>query len=185
VVDYRSRLFAAINLKRFDVAFVSLFGCLILAAPRLEPGRKTGLFYLYGEIVESPVGPPLFFTDSFKMSSFSREANDSVRFARAEQFVNLIVLRHKCVFERSHMAKEEKLIVNKEPKTWPEQFITGRDILTLAGSPEDWVVNELVSGPGEDPEIGLDQQVDLSDKSGPGGEKKFQTRKPKTNPGLS
>jgi Multiubiquitin len=78
---------------------------------------------------------------------------------------------------------EYKLIVNKDPKTWPEQFITGKQILQLAGSPADWVVNQLVPGPGEDPEIGLDQKVDLDLKAEPEGVKKFQTRKPKTNPG--
>ena len=78
---------------------------------------------------------------------------------------------------------EYKLIVNKDPKTWPEQFITGKQILQLAGSPADWVVNELVPGPGEDPEIGLDEKVDLDLKAEPEGVKKFQTRKPKTNPG--
>jgi len=78
---------------------------------------------------------------------------------------------------------EYHLIVNKEPKTWLEQFITGKQILQLAGSPADWVVNELVPGPGEDPEIGTEQPVDLDQKAEPEGVKKFQTRKPKTNPG--
>lgn len=77
----------------------------------------------------------------------------------------------------------EKLIVNKESKTWPEQFIDGKEILELAGSPADWIVNQLVPGPGEDPEIGPDQEVDLDVKAEPEGIKKFQTRKPKTNPG--
>lgn len=76
-----------------------------------------------------------------------------------------------------------KLIVNKEEKDWPERYIKGRQILELAGSPPDWVVNELVAGPGEDPEIGPDQSVDLGFESEPKGIKKFQTRKPKTNPG--
>lgn len=76
-----------------------------------------------------------------------------------------------------------KLIVNKEEKDWPERYITGRQILELAGSPPDWVVNELVAGPGEDPEIGLGQSVDLNFEAEPKGIKKFQTRKPKTNPG--
>lgn len=79
--------------------------------------------------------------------------------------------------------EEYKLIVNKDQKTWPDQFITGKQILQLAGSPADWVVNELVPGPGEDPEIGLEQKVDLDQKTKPEGVKKFQTRKPKTNPG--
>jgi hypothetical protein len=80
---------------------------------------------------------------------------------------------------------EFHLIVNTNEKKWPRQAITGREILTLAGSPADWVVNQLVPGPGEDPEIGPDQPVDLSPQAEPQGVKRFQTRKPKTNPGLS
>lgn len=77
------------------------------------------------------------------------------------------------------------LIVNTREHKWPGQTITGREILNLAGSPPEWVVNQLVPGPGEDPEIGLDQSVDLSPQAEPHGVKRFQTRKPKTNPGLS
>jgi hypothetical protein len=77
-----------------------------------------------------------------------------------------------------------KLIVNKAEKEWPERYIKGRQILELAGSPPDWIVNELVPGGGEDPEIGPDESVDLSFKAEPKGIKKFQTRKPKTNPGI-
>ena len=77
-----------------------------------------------------------------------------------------------------------KLIVNKAEKEWPERYIKGRQILELAGSPLDWIVNELVPGGGEDPEIGPDESVDLSFKAEPKGIKKFQTRKPKTNPGV-
>lgn len=75
------------------------------------------------------------------------------------------------------------LIVNREEKDWPERHIKGRQILELAGSPADWVVNQLVPGGGEDPEIGPDQSVDLAHEAEPKGIKKFQTRKPKTNPG--
>jgi len=78
---------------------------------------------------------------------------------------------------------EYELIVNKVPMKWPEQFITGAQILVLAGSPADWIVNQLVPGPGEDPEIQPTQRVDLSPKAEPKGVKKFHTRKPKTNPG--
>jgi len=78
-----------------------------------------------------------------------------------------------------------RLIVNKQEKDWPERYIKGRQILELAGSPPDWVVNELVPGAGEDPEIGPDQSVDLDLKAEPKGIKKFQTRKPKTNPGAA
>lgn len=87
--------------------------------------------------------------------------------------------------ETAQTAHEFELIVNKDLKKWPNQFITGSQILTLAGSPSDWVVNRLVPGPGEDPEIGPNQSVDLSNKAEPEGVKKFQTRKPKTNPGVN
>jgi Multiubiquitin len=66
-----------------------------------------------------------------------------------------------------------KLIVNKSEKNWPERHLKGKQILELAGSPPDWVVNQLVPGSGEDPEIGSEQSVDLD----------LQTRKPSTNPG--
>jgi len=78
---------------------------------------------------------------------------------------------------------EHKLIVNKDQKAWPERFIKGMQILELAGSPSDWVVNQLVPGSGEDPEIAPEQSVDLDLQADPHGVKKFQTRKPKTNPG--
>ena len=79
--------------------------------------------------------------------------------------------------------KDYKLIVNRIEKEWSKRYITGAEILTLAGSPSDWIVNELVPGSGEDPEIGPSQDVDLNEDTGPRGVKKFQTRKPKTNPG--
>ncbi|MBV8518800.1 MAG: multiubiquitin domain-containing protein [Acidobacteria bacterium] len=79
--------------------------------------------------------------------------------------------------------KDFKLIVNKDQKNWADQFITGAQILELAGSPADWVVNQLVPGSGEDPEIGAAQRVDLDLQAEPHGVKRFQTRKPKTNPG--
>lgn len=79
--------------------------------------------------------------------------------------------------------KEFDLVVNKQQKSWAEQFITGTNIKTLAGSPADWVVNQTVPGPGEDPEIGDSQKVDLDHKAHPQGIKKFTTRKPTTAPG--
>lgn len=81
-------------------------------------------------------------------------------------------------------AKQEfKLDVNKRPHEWAAQFITGSEIKTLAVSPTDWVVNQLVAGPGEDPEIGDSQRVDLDEKAEPKGRKRFTTRKPTTAPG--
>lgn len=79
--------------------------------------------------------------------------------------------------------KEYELIVNKQPKKWPNEFITGAEIKTLAGSPADWVVNEIIDGPGEEPEIGDTQKVDLEESALPKGTKRFITRKPTTSPG--
>jgi hypothetical protein len=78
---------------------------------------------------------------------------------------------------------EFELFVNKQPKKWGEQFITGLQIKTLAASPADWVVNQNVPGPGEDPEIGDTEKVDLDPKAKPPGVKRFTTRKPTTSPG--
>jgi len=75
------------------------------------------------------------------------------------------------------------LIINKKPSEWPEQFINGAQIKELAGSPKDWIVNQIVPGPGDDPEIKDDQKVDLATQAQPPGEKKFTTRKPTTSPG--
>ena len=76
-----------------------------------------------------------------------------------------------------------KLIVNKDEKKRAERFITGAEILVLAGSPTDWIVNQLFPGSGEDPEVAPTQSVDLELQAEPHGVKRFQTRKPKTNPG--
>jgi hypothetical protein len=78
---------------------------------------------------------------------------------------------------------EFKLIVNKRDKEWPEEFITGAEIKKLAESPADWVVNQIVPGPGEDPEISDTQKVDLKEDARPDGIKRFTTRKPTTSPG--
>jgi hypothetical protein len=78
---------------------------------------------------------------------------------------------------------EYELIVNRQPHKWPDEAITGAQIKTLAKSPTDWVVNQIVDGPGEDPEIGDQQKVHLDVHAAPKGVKRFTTRKPKTNPG--
>ena len=82
--------------------------------------------------------------------------------------------------EKSH---KFQLIVNKAEKSWHDQFITGAEIRNLNGSPSDWVVNQLMPGPGNDPEISDTQKVDLDLKAEPHGVKRFQVRKPATNPG--
>jgi hypothetical protein len=73
-----------------------------------------------------------------------------------------------------------KLIINQKPYEWPNPQITGRDIKKLAGSPTDWIVNQIIAGPGEDPEIGDDTPVDLTVR----GHDRFVTRKPTTSPGV-
>jgi hypothetical protein len=75
------------------------------------------------------------------------------------------------------------LVVNRVQKTWPREEITGAEIKDLASSPKDWVVNQIIDGPGEDPEIGDAQRVKLAYEAEPKGEKRFTTRKPKTSPG--
>lgn len=79
--------------------------------------------------------------------------------------------------------KTYHLIVNRKEFEWPQETITGADILTLAGSPNDWVVNQIVNGPGDDPEIGPIQAVHLDEQAEPKGIKRFTTRKPSTSPG--
>lgn len=79
--------------------------------------------------------------------------------------------------------KQFPLTINKKPYKWAEQFINGAQIKELSESPKDWIVNQIVPGPGEDPEIKDDQKVDLDQKAQPPGEKKFTTRKPATSPG--
>lgn len=78
---------------------------------------------------------------------------------------------------------EYSLIINKKQHEWDQRLINGAQIKELAGSPKDWVVNQIVPGPGEDPEVKDDQKVDLDKKAEPEGEKKFTTRKPTTSPG--
>lgn len=79
--------------------------------------------------------------------------------------------------------KQYDLIVNRAEHKWPKEVITGSEIKQLASSPPDWVVNQIVEGPGEDPEVGNDQQVHLDHDAPPKGKKKFTTRKPSTSPG--
>jgi hypothetical protein len=69
-----------------------------------------------------------------------------------------------------------KIKINRDNLDWPHPTITGRQIKELAGSPSDWVVNQRVKGPGEEPEIGDDQSVDLTDP----GVEQFTTRAPST-----
>jgi hypothetical protein len=82
-----------------------------------------------------------------------------------------------------HGAKEYELIVNRVPHKWPSETITGAQIKQLAGSPADWVVNQIVAGPGEDPEVGNDEPIHLDVQAEPKGVKRFTTRKPSTSPG--
>lgn len=76
-----------------------------------------------------------------------------------------------------------ELIINRVPHQWPKELIDGTEIKVLAQSPADFIVNQIVEGPGEDPEIGDHQQVSLKLDAPPRGVKRFTTRKPKTAPG--
>lgn len=79
---------------------------------------------------------------------------------------------------------EIQVIVNKKPFKWGEQFITGKQVKELAESPDDYVVNQIVPGPGADPEIKDADLVDVRLTAEPQGVKRFNTRKPTTTPGL-
>jgi len=79
--------------------------------------------------------------------------------------------------------KKFNLNINKQEKEWPEEFISGAQLKVLAGSPGDWVVNQIIPGPKGDPEIADDQKVDLKESAEPKGIKRFITRKPATSPG--
>jgi Multiubiquitin len=85
--------------------------------------------------------------------------------------------------ERAEHEHAYELIINRKPHTWPCEEITGSEIKKLADSPPDWVVNQIVEGPREDPEIGDNQVVHLARDAEPEGVKRFTTRKPKTSPG--
>ena len=68
---------------------------------------------------------------------------------------------------------EYRLEVDHRQHHWPEQFITGLEIKKLAKVDlATYSVWEVVRGPGEDPEIGDHQKVDLK-----GHEKCFITGK--------
>jgi hypothetical protein len=82
-----------------------------------------------------------------------------------------------------HHDQPHELIINRKPHTWPKEEIDGLQIKELAGSPADWVVNQIIDGPGEDPEVGDHQFVHLALHAEPKGVKRFTTRKPKTSPG--
>jgi hypothetical protein len=69
-----------------------------------------------------------------------------------------------------------KLIVDQRPYEWPEKFITGSQIKTLGGVDQGYGVWQQVPGP-NDPEIGDDQKVDLSQ---PGTERFFTGKKTTT-----
>jgi hypothetical protein len=100
--------------------------------------------------------------------------------ARAEHEIEEAVEEIK----RAEHDHPHELIINRKPFTWPKEEIDGRQIKELAGSPADWVVNQIVDGPGEDPEIGDSQFVHLALDAEPKGVKRFTTRKPKTSPGI-
>ncbi len=82
-----------------------------------------------------------------------------------------------------HHGHQFELIINRTPYKWPEEEISGAEIKHLAGSPIDWVVNQIVDGPGEDPEVSDTDSVHLDESAPPKGRKRFTTRKPKTAPG--
>ena len=79
----------------------------------------------------------------------------------------------------AHKPHGYKIIVDHTQHTWPEQFITGLQLKTLAGvDPTTYSVYMQVPGP-NDPEIADGQPVDLSKPS----TEKFFTGKKHTTEG--
>ena len=70
-----------------------------------------------------------------------------------------------------------KIMIDQKPYDWAEQFITGAQIKQLAGVDMGYGVWLKVPGPGEDQEIGDQEQVDLSQ---PGREHFFTAPKQTT-----
>ncbi len=85
--------------------------------------------------------------------------------------------------EQARQPEKYDLVVNKVHKAWATATISGKEIRDLAGSPASYVVNQIVSGPDADPEIGDEQRVELNHQAEPKGIKRFMTRKPDTTPG--
>jgi len=63
------------------------------------------------------------------------------------------------------MAKQEKkykILIDRKPFEVEDQFITGTQIKSLVAAPANYGVWLKVNGPGEDKEIGDNEQVDLA-----------------------
>lgn len=69
-----------------------------------------------------------------------------------------------------------RILVDQKPHDWPDQFITGREIKTLAGVDQSYGVWMQLPGP-NDPEIADDEKVDLGE---PGRERFFTGKKTTT-----
>jgi len=60
--------------------------------------------------------------------------------------------------------KKFKILIDQKPFDVSEQFITGTKIKQLVNAPSNYGVWLKVHGPGDDIEIGDNEQVDLSEK---------------------
>jgi Multiubiquitin len=75
--------------------------------------------------------------------------------------------------DRRRHHDEYRLLIDNHQHKWPREFINGLQIKELARvDPATYSVWEVVRGPGEDIEIGDQQEVDLK-----GHEKRFITGK--------
>lgn len=63
------------------------------------------------------------------------------------------------------MTKPEvwKILIDQDPYDWEKSTITGNEIRTLAGVDPKHSVFLKVNGPGDDIEVGNDQEIDLSE----------------------
>ncbi|MGB9498696.1 MAG: multiubiquitin domain-containing protein [Dissulfuribacterales bacterium] len=60
--------------------------------------------------------------------------------------------------------KPFKILVDHQPHDWPDQYISGLQIKTLAGVDPSYGVWQEIHGPNEDIPIGDQEKVDLSQK---------------------
>jgi len=81
--------------------------------------------------------------------------------------------------ETQEKEKGYHIMIDQKPYNWPNQFITGADIKSLANVDMGFGVWLKVNGPGDDIPIGDQEKVDLS----PNGREHFFTGPTQTTEG--
>lgn len=58
--------------------------------------------------------------------------------------------------------KNFKIIIDNKPFEHPTEFITGKEVKNYVNAPANYGVWIKTKGPGEDPPVGDDEKIDLS-----------------------